>query len=378
MLAVRACSTAKVVAANLTTNGTEMKAILVFTLWFASAYAQEQPKDSSFFNFDSDVRLFTAYAFMNAAGNDAEWRKTGMHPIRLAVREELKGRLDSAFQKRIEDFNNSHGGSWTIYGDYSLITNGPPDFRVGYDSQTTPYGKNNEESNVGLAELLAQFYKQANISQLWQKYQPIIQSENDRFRPFAQRALNDIESYCRLQKGFFARNSKRIHFQFSPLMLYFTAWTMKVNGELWIVAGPQEGEPGASTFYHEALHSVVGPLSERYSHQVNNLSGLLPVAKSRASVGYDSWPELTEECFVRTLDKILQAQLFTSDSARVHQMLEGEYKLGFILCFSIYESLLAYERQQLPFEEYYPAIVRDVDVAKEKKRWEKFWSEHTQ
>jgi hypothetical protein len=350
---------------------------LILICLFCSVGGQAQNPDDNFFDFNTDVRLFTAYAFMNAAGNDAEWRKAGMHPIRIAVREELKGRLDSVSQKKIEDFNSSHGGSWTIYGGYALITNGPPDFHVSYDPQTTPYGKDNEESSKNLAELLAQFYSQANIAQLWQKYQPIIQSENDRFKPFAQSALNDIESYCRLKRGFFAQKSKRIHFQFSPLMLYFTAWTMNVNGELWIVAGPQEGQPDASTFYHEALHSVLGPLRERYSHQIDSLNELLPVAKSKASVGYESWPELVEECFVRTVDKILQAHLFASDSAKVHQMVEAEYKLGFILCFSIYESLLGYERQKLPLKEYYPAILKDVDVAKEKKRWERFWAEQT-
>lgn len=232
-----------------------------------------------------------------------------------------------------------------LYGSYALITNGPPDFRVSYDSQTTTYGKNNEESKAGLAELFAEFYRLGNITQLWQKYRPIIQAENDRFKPFAQKALNDIESYCRLKKGFFAQNSKRIHFQFSPLMLYFTAWTMKINGEMWIVAGPQEGEPDPSAFYHEALHFVVEPLTEKHSAEVARLSELLPVSKSRISVGYDAWSELVEDCFTRTLDKVLEAKLYNLDSTRVHQMLEAEYKLGFILCFAIYQGLQAYERQ---------------------------------
>jgi hypothetical protein len=37
----------------------------------------------------------------------------------------------------------------------------------------------------GLSELLAEFYQKANIAQLWDKYQPLIQAENDQFKPFA-------------------------------------------------------------------------------------------------------------------------------------------------------------------------------------------------
>jgi hypothetical protein len=355
-----------------------MKTIILLVIPFFIVLAQEQRTDNSLFDFKADVRLFTAYAFMNVAGNNSEWRKAGMHPIRIAVREELKNKIDSTLQKKMKDFSNSHGGSWCIWGNYSLISNGPPDFRMSYDPKTTDYGKEEEEQNAGLSELFSQFYLQADITKLWQKYQPTLQAENDRFKPFAQKGLDDIESYCRLKKGFFARNNKCIHFQFCPLMLYWTAWEMKVNGETWIVTGPQEGQPDPSVFYHEALHPVIGPLTAKYSTEISRSSELLPISKSNGSIGYNSWPERVEDCFTRTLDKVLQGKLSKLDSSKVIETLEAEYKLGFILCFSIYESLQAYEKQEQSFEVYYPTILKNIDVAKEKQRWEKFWSEHKQ
>ena len=36
----------------------------------------------SLFDFTADVRVFTAYAMMNAAGGGGEWRSAGMNPIR--------------------------------------------------------------------------------------------------------------------------------------------------------------------------------------------------------------------------------------------------------------------------------------------------------
>jgi hypothetical protein len=329
---------------------------------------------SRLFDFTPDVRLFTAYAFMNAAGNDAEWRKAGMHPIRLAVREELDGTLDSTFQKKIRDFSSDHGGSWTLWGSYALITDGPPDFHITYDPKTTPYGKSDEESKTGLSDLFAEFYTQGRIGQLWNKYKPLLQMENDRFEPFAEKALGDIETYCRLKKRSLS-GRKRVHFQSMPLMLYFTAWTAKVNGEMWIVGGPQEGEPDASAFYHETLHHVVGPLVEKYTSEIDRSAGLNDLAKSAGDIGYDSWPDRVEDCFTRTLDKVLEAKLWDLDRTRLNQMLEDEYRLGFILCFSIAESLADYEAQTLTFEEYFPKILLNIDVAREKRRWEEFWKE---
>jgi hypothetical protein len=55
-------------------------------------------------------------------------------------------------------------------------------------------------------------------------------------------------------------------------------------------------------------------------------------------------------------------------------MLEDDYKLGFILCFSIAESLRTYETGLQTFEEAFPAIINHIDVAREKQWWDSFWT----
>jgi hypothetical protein len=325
-------------------------------------------------DFTADVRLFTAYAFMNAAGNDAEWRKAGMHPLRTAIREDLLGRIDPEFRAKLAAFNASHGGSWTLYGPYALLTSGPPDFRLAYDPRTSPFGRTEEEDKAGLSELFAEFYRRAALNALWAKYRPLLQAENDRFKPFAAKALGDIEAYCRLRPGYFSGRT-RLHFQSIPLMLYFTAWTAKVNGEIWIVDGPQEGSPDASAFYHETVHDVVGPLVAASGEAIGRRSELLAVAKSHGSVGYETWPDLFEDSVIRTIDKVLQAKLYGWDKARFDQSLVDEYRLGFLPCFSIAESLQAYERGNSTFQDAFPSIVEAVDVARETERWEAFWKD---
>jgi hypothetical protein len=319
------------------------------------------------FDFTSDVRLFTAYSFMNAAGNDAEWRSAGMHPIRVALRKDLEGRLDSTFLHKIREFNFSHNrGSWITYGPFALITEGPPHFRVSYDLATSEDAKEVEADCAGLSELLAEFYQKAHIVELWKKYQPIIQSQNDKYQRFAQGALDDIEAYCRLNKDYFAQISGRIHFQFCPLMLYFTGQTVKVNGEIWIIAGPQEGEPSESSFYHEALHHVISPLTATIdSTTAQRFADLFALANSTTHLGYGDF----DESFVRTLDYVIGGKRQGKSDSAITVGLTHEYKLGFPLCLAILEQLKHYETSSMTFAEYFPKIIASIDVTREKRRW---------
>ena len=72
-----------------------------------------------------------------------------------------------------------------------------------------------------------------------------------------------------------------MHVQFSPLMSYFTAQTARVNGELWYILGPQEGEPSASSFYHEILHYVVDPLTEKQEAALTRLEELFMLVEDK-------------------------------------------------------------------------------------------------
>jgi len=345
-----------------------MKITLLYAVTFISTLSLQAQTNDSLFDFTADVRLFTAYAFMNAAGNDGEWRQAGMHPIRTAVRKDLEGRLDSFFEKNIKDFNFSHyRGSWTGYGPYALITSGPPDFQVSFDSATSDEDcKNIQKDYIGFSPLLAEFYKKANVAELWEKYRPLIQAQNDLRKPFAQQALDDIISYCRLNKDFFSKNTNRIHFQFAPLLSYFTAETEKVNGDIYIIAGPQEGKPDESEFYHESLHHVINPLVDALdSNTANRFADLFKLADSTSQVGYGQF----YEGFVRTLDKVISGKRFAESDSMVAANVTREYKLGFILALSIYEQLKQYEASRTTFAEYFPKIVANIDVERERQHW---------
>lgn len=329
---------------------------------------------SDLFVFDADERVFTAFAFMNAAGFDGEWRDEGMNPIRVEIREYVKSKLDSTFLQTIRDFHfGRYKGSWCGYADYALLTEGPPDFEISYDSITTEDVHETLDKHKGLSTLLSEFYKTASIEELWNKCKPILNGENNKYRQHSEKALDDIIEYCRLKKDVFLENIRNIHFMICPQMSYYTAQQNIVNGDMYIIHGPSEGEPSPAYFYHEALHEIINPLTEKHILKVNEYKKLLQISNERRNVGYNDWESIVNESFVRTIDKVLQGKLYNYSDDKILQTIKDEYKLGFILCLHIYENLSDYEKSSQSIEEYYPTIILRIDIEKEKNRWNNFW-----
>jgi len=327
----------------------------------------------SLFGFSADVRTFTAYAMMNSAGAGGEWRRAGMNPLRSELRADLAGRIDSTFQLRLRNFHESHGRIMETY-EAALLTSGPPDFLLSYNPKTTGEIAESVASDSDLTELLAEFYKKADVPDLWAKYRPLIQAENDKYKPFAKLAMEEVDSYCHLDSNYFTGNSRRINFQLMPMLPYYASLTARVNGEIYIIVGPQEDQPDQSIFYYYLFRYVVMPLVRSDSVDVNRIKGLYDSVKSKIDMRHGHWNTLVAESFAEAMDMRLERKLYDLDSTAVDSSLLTEYKFGFILCPTIYRSLEKYEESGKAFGDYFPLIMKSIDMSDEIERWNKFWS----
>jgi hypothetical protein len=348
--------------------GIDLRILLLSAIITQSIHAQSQA--ISLFNFEPDVRVFTLHAFMNMAGVDGEWRKEGMHPLRIEICEKLKKTLDTAFIAKINSYTKrTENYGWAGWARYALLTSGPPDFKLEYDSLSTDI-RHVESNFPNLSGLVSEFYTKADIPTLWKTYLPLYKKLNDGFKPHAQKAIDDIVVYCRLDSEHFQKNTSKIHVQFSPLMPYFTAQQATVNNELWLIFGPQEGETSASSYYHEVLHEVVNPITESNPSSLTKLDPLFQLLKDKVT-SYD----VVNESFVRTIDKVLSGTLHGYSEEKVRQDILNEYKLGFILCPIIFESIPEYEESNMSFKEFYLKVINKIDIKTESERWEQFHRE---
>lgn len=357
---------------NARSTGTLTILFIAFLIASGTSEVFGQATDS-LFGFTADVRIFTAYAMMNSAGGGGEWRRAGMNPMRSELRADLAGRIDSTFREKLRDFDTGHGRIMETY-EAALLTSGPPDFPFNYNRKTTGEIAESIASDSGITELLAEFYKKAEIADLWEKYRPLIQAENDKYRPFAEMAVEDVDSYCHLDSNYFSNSSRRIIFQLMPVLPYYASLTARVNGEIYIIVGPQELTPDKSVFYYYLFRYVTMPLVRADTTDVGRIAGLYDSVKTEIDIRHGNWKTLVAECFAEAMDIRLEKKLYGLDSSAVDSSLMTEYKLGFILCPTIYRSLEEYEESGKAFSDYFPMIIKSIDLRDESERWNKFWS----
>jgi len=199
----------------------KLTSILLFFFLLISCSTENKKIDKEFFVFEPDIRLFTSYAFMNAAGFDSDWNDT-MHPIRIEIRNYLDSVLTDDYKKEINDYYKKFGGGdFYGYGAYALNSKFPPDFGLICDSCENEY----LDKFVGYDSLLRDFYAKGNIKELWDKYKGKLYEQNIQYKTYAEIALKQITDYCRVDSNYYRNIAKgNFYYQQIPLMSYFTAF----------------------------------------------------------------------------------------------------------------------------------------------------------
>ncbi len=339
---------------------------------FACAHKKNAVEDK-FFVFEPDIRLFTSYAFMNAAGYNHDWNPT-MHPIRIEVRNYLDSILPESYKKELHQYyENTGGGNFYAYGVFAINSHNPPDFGLMCDTCSNQPFENLE----GFDSMLAEFYNKAQIEVLWKNYREKLLEINLQYKPYAELAIRQITDYCRTDSNYFRNHAKgKFFYQQIPLMSHFTAFFNESGSDYWVISGPMPGEADPSAFYHEPLHKIVNPIVDSNEQINQRISGLVALSQEKLHGDYNNVNTLLCESFVRTIDRILSARHNNLTKNELYQIVEDEYRLGHILAFYLLEHLPEFEASGKTLAEYYPQLISSLDIDYEKKRWNEYWEKH--
>jgi len=345
--------------------------VLFLSIMFSCGNTQKNNEDE-FFVFEPDIRLFTSYAFMNAAGYDHDWSPE-MHPVRVEVRQYLDSILNDDYKQKIHSFyERTGGGDFYSYGVYAINSKNPPDFGLLCDTCNIEDLK----KFVSFDSLLKDFYEKANIAELWKREYQQLYTINLRYKPFAETAIKQITEYCRVDSGYFRNKTNgKFHYQQVPLMSYFTAFFHETDSDYWVVSGPAKGEADPSAFYHEPLHKIINPVVGSYPEINIRIKSLADLAQERLHGDYNDVTSVICESLVRTIDRILCGRYNKMTEAELREIVEDEYRLGHILALYLLENLPAYEAGNKTLMEYYPELISNIDIAREKERWESYWKD---
>ena len=338
-----------------------------------SCLSENKKTEKEFFAFKPDIRLFTSYAFMNAAGYNHDWNDS-MHPIRVEIRNYLDSILTDDYKKEINDYYNKlGGGNFYGYGAYALNSKYPPDFGLICDTCQNEHLEKYEDFD----SMLRDFYVRGNIEELWNKFEGELYEINLQYKPYAEQALKQITDYCRVDSNYYRNIAKgNFYYQQIPLMSYYTAFFHETGNDYWVISGPSGGQPGPSAFYHESLHKIINPIVENNSIINSKIHDLVELSQEKLKGAYYSDTALLCESFVRTIDKILSSRYYKKTKDELHQMIEDEYKLGHILSFYLLESLPDYELSDKTLKDYYPILIANIDLEYEKNRWINYWKKY--
>jgi tetratricopeptide (TPR) repeat protein len=309
---------------------------------------------------DASPSLFTVMAAINAAGYKADWSSPNNHPIRIAIQKELEKRNIPSLGP-LKEFFESHrkrtdAAELSQYISFALSCNGPPTFEIVMrDVEIPPDVTGLRE----LSRLLAAFYKEANIDDLWKRSQPAIEQYIGRYHEPVTNAVLQVNGYMRqMTSGFKNRRFQiDIELQAAPNQIQ----TRSYSDNYTIVVTPS---PEVRTFdiRHAYLHYLLDPLATRNQEILNRKKSLVDHAM-RAQALSDAYKEDYLLLVTESLIKAVESRLDKKPG-----MIQEALKEGYILAPYFSEALPVYEKQESSMYLYYKDMMQAIDLVKEDQR----------
>ncbi len=323
--------------------------------------------DTSRFDLEPDIRLFTAMAFANISGYDHE--NTVMSSERLKMRNYLDSILSKEYKEKIAGtFKATDRTIFATVGSKAFNLSLPPGLNWLPDSATltTPVYRKHEK----FAALLNEFYFKAGIPSLWSQYYPELKKKNYEYAPYFDNAIKDIKVFCRINESCF--DSVKFHFNVCPFMQNESGFTCKSKDDIYIIVSPRKTLPGPDAFYHEALHHIINPMVDKNRLLLHKYNQITSIGKESRVIVFNYIDDLLCESMVRTIDYLLREKYYGWSREETLEKITNQYGSGLIFMPFLYEKLLDYNESSVSLEEYLPVIINQIDIEKEKKRWTSF------
>lgn len=316
---------------------------------------------------EANPQLFATLCALHAAGFEAEMSAAGFHPVRARLRSELL-RLQGPATEALRAFYRGHvlsddATTLSRYISFALVVGPPPQFNYLLRHDQLPPDVLPIE---GFGEVLANFYREAQIKRFWVQVQPEYEREIARLHgPVAQLVLTST-AYLRM---LIKPDSPRTFAVYAEPLVGGTSNFRSYGDHYAIVVGPA-GELPLDEIRHAFLHFLLDPLALRYRSVVAAKQPLLNLA-ARAPQLPDEYkqdfPSFLTECLVRAVELRLR-RLPPEKLARAVDQAESE---GYVLVRPFSREMAKFEKAEPAMSYYFPDLVRGIDVAEETRRLDK-------
>lgn len=307
---------------------------------------------------DASEALFTVLAAANAVGYDAGLASSP--EIRTQVRDGIRAANPPVLKEMKAWYRANPADDKTAdlsrFISLGLSVGDPPDFNwTRREVDVPPDAKEMEPFRA----LLPRFHEQANIEELWQKAQPLIEETLARYQEPIARAILEANAYLRNPTyGFLGR-------RFSVLIDLLGAsnqvQTRSYGDDYFVVLTPSS-DMHLFEIRHAYFRYLIDPLSIKYGMQLKEKESLLDIAEGAPLLRepYRShFDLLASECLI----KAIEIRLLSNPS-----MVDAAVREGFILTPFFEEQMRLYEKQPDSLKLFFPAMIQALSVKHEIKR----------
>jgi tetratricopeptide (TPR) repeat protein len=344
--------------------GAPLAALVPVALVFSAlAQAQPQPPEAQL---DGSETLFTVLAAINAAGYDANLDSNANSPVRKQVRDILaQKQLDSvaALKKFFaEHRQETPDAELNQYISFALSLQGPPDFQFWMPSQEIPPDVRKLD---GLNELIARFYREAGIEELWKQSQPALDAALQSYHRGVIQALLESNAYLRNPTSGY--RGRRFQIYLDLLGPPNQIQTRSYKDQYFVVVTPSP-EPQIDQVRHAYLHYLLDPLSLRYFEQWGRDKALADFAQAAPALD-DSYKNdfmlLATECVIKAVESRL------ARGPEKQKLVNESLSQGFVITPALADGLAAYEKQPESLRNYFPDLLGQIDLEREDRRLQK-------
>jgi tetratricopeptide (TPR) repeat protein len=309
---------------------------------------------------DGSPALFTVLAAINAAGYDAELSSTNNHPLRAQVRQALAAK-DIPSLPALRAFYVAHRrdnptADLSQYISFALSVDGPPAFKFKSRAVELPP---DVAPLADLGPLMAAFYKEAGIDDLWKGAQPAFDQALERYHEPTAEAVLAVNSYLRNETS--GMSGRRFQIYIDLLGAPNQIQTRSYANDYYVVVTPS-AEPRIHDVRHAYLHFLLDPLATRHEEIIMRKRGLADHAQRAAALDASFKSDfllLVTESLIQAIESRLDHKPAAVDEA-MHQ--------GYILTAYFAGQLPAYQKQEQAMRFYFPEMVMGIDLVKEDAR----------
>ena len=313
---------------------------------------------------DGSEAMFTTMCALLAAGFQADVSAENWSPMRAQLRDRLQHQQGPAVEV-LRNFYQQHeladpGAMLSRYIWFGLVTGSAPDFKPNLRRDELPPEVIALE---GFQEILAAYYKEQKIGELWRQVQPVYNREIEKLHD----PISDITFIATgyLREILEPTNPRTFTIIVEPLVGRIT--NVRNFGDHYsLVLSGSDAVP-TDVVRHAFLHFLLDPLPLMYPHVVAVKRPIYDIAAKAPRLPAelkDDFSSYFAECMVRAVE--LKLKRMSPGEREV--ALDMDDASGLVFVRPLFTALTKFEQSEPGIRLYFPELVRSIDAATEQKR----------